>query len=189
MKDISDQLRRLADQIRVVTAEPVPSAHQHPSGSTRAQSNLRDATRNAATIYDYMQLAAPTHAVHFQQRIDELDRLAARATDEHGKTVWRLRCRLTARYLRSLAKKLVAGKDARPPMTNGQKRLWGALKGRAMTGKELAGKDQLDTSEETVRSWVRELRRAGYGIENRRGRGYYRPDAPPDDVRSDGEPT
>jgi biotin operon repressor len=65
-------------------------------------------------------------------------------------------------------------------MTDGQKRLWEALQGRALTGKELAR--ALDTSEETVRQWVKELRAAGHEIENRRGRGYFRPDAPPSEA-------
>jgi len=71
-----------------------------------------------------------------------------------------------------------------PPMTDGQKRLWDALKGRALTGKELASSNELDTSQETIRQWVGELKKAGYEIPNRRGRGYYRPDAPPLDGES-----
>ena len=65
------------------------------------------------------------------------------------------------------------------PMTDGQKRLWNALKNRALSAKELAGRDELDTSGETVRQWVLGLRKAGHAIEHRSGRGYYRPDAPP----------
>lgn len=67
-------------------------------------------------------------------------------------------------------------------MTDGQKRLWDALHRKALTGKELAGQKVLDTSEDTVRHCVKGLRQAGYEIENRAGRGYYRPDAPPDDL-------
>lgn len=66
-------------------------------------------------------------------------------------------------------------------MTDGQQRLWNALDGRALTGKELASDSKLDTSEDTVRRWVSELRKAGYGIDHRRGRGYFRPDARPAD--------
>ncbi len=67
-------------------------------------------------------------------------------------------------------------------MTDGQKNLWRALKNCASSGKELA--NELDTSEDTVRQLIKELRAANYEIENRRGRGYFRPDAPPDDLKS-----
>lgn len=66
------------------------------------------------------------------------------------------------------------------PMTDGEKRLWDALCGRAVPGIALA--KELDTSPETVRGWKSRLVRSGYCVENRRGRGYYRPDAPPDDL-------
>lgn len=62
-------------------------------------------------------------------------------------------------------------------MTDGQRRLWNALEARAFTGKELAA--TLDTTEDTIRQLIKELRDVGYNVENRRGRGYYRPDAPP----------
>ncbi len=69
-------------------------------------------------------------------------------------------------------------------MTDGQKRLWDALHERALTGKELAAETELDSSEETIRQWVSELRKAEYEIDNRRGRGYFRPDAPPADFET-----
>lgn len=68
--------------------------------------------------------------------------------------------------------------DAATPMTAGQARLWDALSGRCLTARTLADEDELDTSEDTVRQWVQQLRHDGYDIECRRGRGYYRPDAP-----------
>ena len=68
----------------------------------------------------------------------------------------------------------------RVPMTDGQKRVWDALSGRALTGKELT--NELETSEDTVRQWVRELRANGFDVPNKRGRGYYRLDAPPNDL-------
>ena len=71
--------------------------------------------------------------------------------------------------------------ESKQVMTDGQKRLWDALAGRALTAKELASKSILDTSEDTVRRWVFELRKAGYEIDHRRGRGYVRPDARPAD--------
>jgi biotin operon repressor len=67
----------------------------------------------------------------------------------------------------------------RKPMTGGQQALWDALEGQALTAKKLA--EQLDTSENTIRQHVSDLRKAGCDIPNRRGRGYYRPDAPPED--------
>ena len=107
---------------------------------------------------------------------------AVELLDRDGFTDWLLRelwreCPEEAEY-----RELPKPRDTRPPMTDGQKRLWDALSGCAMTEKKLADRNQLDTSEQTVRSWVLGLRRAGYGIERRKGRGYYRPDAPPDDV-------
>lgn len=66
-------------------------------------------------------------------------------------------------------------------MTDGQKRLWAALHGRALTAKELAAQSELDSSEDTVRQWVCGLKKAGYEISRRSRRGYFRPDAPPAD--------
>lgn len=66
------------------------------------------------------------------------------------------------------------------PMTDGEKRFWDALYGRAVPGKALA--KELDTSPDTVRGWKSRLVRSGYRVENRSGRGYFRPDAPPDDL-------
>ncbi len=68
------------------------------------------------------------------------------------------------------------------PLTAGEQRLWDALAGRLLTGRELASENELNSSEETVRRWVAQLRRQGYKIKNRRGRGYFRPDAPPADL-------
>lgn len=69
------------------------------------------------------------------------------------------------------------GEPQTPIMTGGQRRLWEQLAGRAMQGPDLA--NALDTSVETVRQWVSDLRRADWKIEHRPGRGYWRPDAPP----------
>ena len=66
-------------------------------------------------------------------------------------------------------------------MTDGQKRLWDALDGRALTSQELAAESELGTSPETVRQWVSDLKKAGYEIDRRQSRGYFRPDAPPAD--------
>lgn len=70
------------------------------------------------------------------------------------------------------------------PMTDGQKRLWDALEGRALSAKQLASKDELDTSEDAVRQFKLGLKQSGYTIALRPGRGYYRPDAPPDESRN-----
>ena len=64
------------------------------------------------------------------------------------------------------------------PLTGGQRRLWDALAGRCLNAKELAAESELDTSEDTVRQWVRGLKAAGRDISHRPGRGYFRPDAP-----------
>ena len=70
--------------------------------------------------------------------------------------------------------------EERRPMTDGQRSLWNALDGKAMNTNELA--DALNTSPGTVRQWKSALCLAGYGIERRHGRGYYRLDAPPSDL-------
>jgi len=67
----------------------------------------------------------------------------------------------------------------RTPMTDGQKQVWDALDRRSLTGKEPSKK--LDHTEDVIRQWVRELRSKGYDVPTKRGRGYYRVDAPPDD--------
>ena len=69
--------------------------------------------------------------------------------------------------------------EIRQVMTDGQKRLWDALDGRALAAKELAAESELDTSEDTVRQYVLDLRKAGRKIGHRPGRGYFRPNAPP----------
>lgn len=68
-----------------------------------------------------------------------------------------------------------------PLMTHGQRRLWDALAGRCLSAKDLCADNELDTSEDTVRQWVHQLRRSGRDIRHRRGCGYYRPDSPPPD--------
>ena len=69
--------------------------------------------------------------------------------------------------------------EGRPLMTDGEKAGWDALRGTALTAKEVARK--LDTSEQTIKEHAQELRRKGYNVKNQSGRGYFRPDAPPAD--------
>ncbi len=74
------------------------------------------------------------------------------------------------------------GKPATVPidmLTDGQRRLWLALDGRILTAEALASEAMLNTSAPTVRGWVEAVRKAGHEIGLRRGRGYFRPDAPP----------
>ncbi|UYV13437.1 MAG: hypothetical protein NCW75_03925 [Phycisphaera sp.] len=68
-------------------------------------------------------------------------------------------------------------------MTDGQCEVWELLDGQAMTAKELAAQLPGRPSEEAVRQRVREIKRSGQQIANKPGRGYYRPDSPPDDLR------
>ena len=70
----------------------------------------------------------------------------------------------------------------RDPLSNGELKVWTALAGAAMTGKELAR--LLDTSSQTIKEHVKHLRAKGYGVGNQPGRGYYRLDRPPSDVAS-----
>ena len=69
-------------------------------------------------------------------------------------------------------------------MTKGQKGLWDALAGHVMDAKELAAEEMLNTSENVIRQWVGDLKAAGYNIDHRSGRGYFRPDAPPPEINS-----
>lgn len=75
--------------------------------------------------------------------------------------------------------------DARRPMTAGQKDVWDALAGQALTGPglvEFLERKGIPTSEGVVRQHIMDLKRAGYVIRNRSGRGYYRPDSPPPEL-------
>lgn len=64
------------------------------------------------------------------------------------------------------------------PMTELQQSVWNALEGRSLTEKEL--KKVIGTGCE-VRSVVARIKASGRRVENCRGVGYYRPDAPPPD--------
>ena len=69
----------------------------------------------------------------------------------------------------------------RPLLADGERELWDALDGGAMTAKELTA--HLDRpSEEAVRQQIASIRHKCYEIVWCAGRGYYRPDALPPDV-------
>ena len=64
------------------------------------------------------------------------------------------------------------------PLTAVQREVMGALRGRALTGDDLAA--ELDADRSTlIRSHLRPLMGAGLVVNDRRVGGYYRPDAPP----------
>lgn len=63
------------------------------------------------------------------------------------------------------------------PIPESARAVWDALHRTALTAKELAQK--LGSTEDAMRKRVDALRALGYEIRNRRGAGYYRPDAPP----------
>lgn len=73
-----------------------------------------------------------------------------------------------------------AAREMERALTHGEKAVWDALSAKVLTGRELM--DRLDTSEQTIREHVKAIRRkqGESAIGNRRGRGYFRPDAPPD---------
>ncbi len=108
----------------------------------------------------------------------ELDEYEANAANTVAWVRQRLGVELEVPYLdrRTIERAEAAATEA-AAMTKGQRGLWELLDGCAMKGPELAR--ALDTSEDTVRQWVCELRRAGRVVAHRRGRGYWRPDAPP----------
>ncbi len=72
--------------------------------------------------------------------------------------------------------------DAGEPLTTAQLEVWGLLKGRAMTAKELSAELPGAPGEDAVRKRVESIKRTGRDVASRPGRGYYRPDAPPDDL-------
>lgn len=86
--------------------------------------------------------------------------------------------------VKRLAKELRDGPPRKRAMTEGQQMVWAALDGRALFGKELALRKELDTSEETIRQHVHEMTKHGWTVLNRRSRGYFRPDAPPEEMNS-----
>ncbi len=131
-----------------------------------------DAARSSSAVAKVVEHLGPLKGKGLDLAIGLLESVAESATDEPV-TAIDAALRAVRRAMRDLA-----GDDV-PLGTHGQERLWTLLAGRAGTAKKLAADPDLDTSEETVRQWVRDLRRAGRVIENRRGRGYWRPDAPP----------
>ncbi len=152
--------------------EPLPYDFQHTP-------DLRDGN------YEWKLEGEPAMEHEKYDEADWLDRLRARAE------VYADACELLADLVErscvtsdknEAAEGAGGGKTAaaRRPMTDGQKRLWDALEGQVLSAKELAR--ELDSSEDTVRQWVRELRAARYSIDRRSGRGYFRPDAPPPEI-------
>ncbi len=73
--------------------------------------------------------------------------------------------------------------DPTPPLTERQQYVWDVLKDRTLTANKIveALKKEQDheTSEGNVRQTISKLRKAGYRIGRRRGRGYFRPDSLP----------
>ena len=67
-------------------------------------------------------------------------------------------------------------------LTQLERRVWDALADTILQAKELA--KELGSDEDTVRHAILGLRRKGRKVENQRGRGYYRPDALPDDANT-----
>jgi hypothetical protein len=75
--------------------------------------------------------------------------------------------------------------EKRSPMTKGQKDAWDVLSGRILSASAMV--IALDdrgtiTSEGTIRQHIRNLRKSGYVVEQKRGRGYYRSDDPPPEL-------
>ena len=66
------------------------------------------------------------------------------------------------------------------PMSDGTKEVWDALLGKVLTGKQLAV--LLNSNEDAIRKRVDRLNGDGHTVQNRRGAGYFRPDALPSDA-------
>jgi len=74
-------------------------------------------------------------------------------------------------------------KETRRPLTTGEKRIWDALEHTTLTGRELVQKlhksyDQA-ASEGGIRQHISNMKLKGYEVANKRGRGYYRLNDPP----------
>lgn len=89
----------------------------------------------------------------------------------------RTRAQTYADACRLLARLVGAELPVAPVLTEGEKKVWEVLEGRAMTAAKIAG--ELNTSEQTVKEQIKSIRLKGRNVENQRGRGYFRPDAPP----------
>jgi hypothetical protein len=68
---------------------------------------------------------------------------------------------------------------AMAPLPDGLRETWAALEGRSLSAKQLA--QALRTTEEGARKRIAQLNHLGRAVHNRRGAGYFRPDAPPPD--------
>lgn len=72
------------------------------------------------------------------------------------------------------------GRETLAPLSEVLRSVWDALDGYALTAKEIAVAIRLEArDEDLIRKRIGAIRRTGRQIENRRGLGYYRPDAPP----------
>lgn len=85
-----------------------------------------------------------------------------------------------AELTRELIKQVNAAEAVKLVLTDGQKEIWDALANRVLSGKELAR--TLDRPEDSIRQQISELRKSGYKVQNRLGRGYFRPDCPPKEL-------
>ena len=66
-----------------------------------------------------------------------------------------------------------------PPLSEQQKKIWELLDGQALIAREIAKRPGCGASEDSVRRQITKMRRKGYDIQNTRGKGYVREDAPP----------
>jgi biotin operon repressor len=108
------------------------------------------------------------------------------------KHLHQLHMRLRSEYLRARRLIILHGVQDEEsgyvaPLTDGQRAVWDGLDGRVLSAKELA--KELGTSDSMIRQYVHSLRKRGYKVNWTPGAGYYRPDAPPPDGRTNVSPT
>jgi hypothetical protein len=73
--------------------------------------------------------------------------------------------------------------QGQPPLPPAQKEVWELLNGQALSAKEIAVRVRAaPVSEDSIRKRVAAMRKAGRRVENTLGLGYFRPDAPPQDL-------
>jgi hypothetical protein len=157
----------------------------------------REALPGVARWMDRPQQAPHEKWTH--QTEIELDRLEASchwtSVGKDGRSLWRhvlpadLPDRVRALQRRIDDLRIIRGSapiietDWTLRLSPGAVKLWEYLGGRFGVAKDLAAPSALDTSEQTIREWVSEIRRLSSNqraIVSRSGYGYFRPDRPPD---------
>jgi len=192
------ELHAIAQQIRAITEnDPYRGKEHDEDGLRRGRLGDPKARHAGLLLVEAIKHGAFGDVAHLQVRdvVGQLAekkryRLAFRAVADLLADEWVKRDRAfdvvgeaimdEAQRLGGADRPAANGNSAKEILTDGERSLWDVLRGRTDTAKKLA--KELDTSERVIHKWKRGLCEKGYQVNNQRGRGYYRPDAPPDDL-------